>query len=188
MFLCFSKSRAHLKLWHRTWLTSATWPHSTFTLSNLGLLTALYKNQLDARTLSFSSTKFDGFRATPASCKWLSAVLQMVRSDTLPRDGWYIISATCHALFVTKRIYRSGFRFVTDNSLKKGSLQKCYYIFWALKKSGNARPCSKSRKKVRQCVVKIEKKNLTWAPVIVWNRKKPSPFRASVECNHNKPS
>ena len=33
MFLCFSKSRAHLKFWHRTWPTSASWPHSTFTLS-----------------------------------------------------------------------------------------------------------------------------------------------------------
>ena len=33
MFLCFSKSRAYLKLWHRTWPTSATWPHSSFTLS-----------------------------------------------------------------------------------------------------------------------------------------------------------
>ena len=42
--------------------------------------------------------------------------------------------------------------------------------------------------KVRKCVVKIEKKNLTWAPLIVWKRKTPSPFRASVKCSHNKPS
>ena len=27
-------------------------------------------------------------------------------------------------------------------------------------------------------------KNLTWAPVIVWKRKKPSPFRSSEECSH----
>ena len=41
-------------------------------------------------------------------------------------------------------------------------------------------------KKVRKSVVKIrkEKKNLTWAPVIVWKRKQPSPFRSSVECSH----
>ena len=28
------------------------------------------------------------------------------------------------------------------------------------------------------------KKKLTWAPVIVWKRKKPSAFRSSVECSH----
>ena len=33
MFLFFSKSRAHLKLWHRKWPTSVSWPHSSFTLS-----------------------------------------------------------------------------------------------------------------------------------------------------------
>ena len=41
----------------------------------------------------------------------------------------------------------------------------------------------KVEKTVRKSVVKIEKKNLTWAPVIVWKRKNPSPFRSSVECS-----
>ena len=40
----------------------------------------------------------------------------------------------------------------------------------------------KVEKKVRN--VRIEKKNLTWTPVIVWKRKNPSPFRSSLECNH----
>ena len=46
------------------------------------------------------------------------------------------------------------------------------FVTAALKKWGNARPCSKSRRKVRKCAVKMKKKNLTWAPVIVWKRKK----------------
>ena len=44
----------------------------------------------------------------------------------------------------------------------------------------NARPYTESRKE-------SEKKrcnNLTWAPMIVWKRKNPSPFRSSLECSH----
>ena len=44
----------------------------------------------------------------------------------------------------------------------------------------NARPYTESRKesKEKRC------KNLTWAPVIIWKRKNPSPFRSSLECSH----
>ena len=42
----------------------------------------------------------------------------------------------------------------------------------------------KVEKKVRRSVVRIENKNLTWAPVIVWKRKNPSPFRSCLECSH----
>ena len=44
----------------------------------------------------------------------------------------------------------------------------------------NARPYTESRKKSeeKRC------KNLTPAPMIVWKRKNPSPFRSSLECNH----
>ena len=79
---------------------------------------------------------------------------------------------------------------------------------WAVKKLGNARPYTKSRKKSeeRRCKntkknarpyilrvyrkeseekrCKNRKKNLTWAPVIVWKRENPSPLRSSLECSH----
>ena len=39
-------------------------------------------------------------------------------------------------------------------------------------------------KKSEEKRCKNRKKNLTWAPVIVWKRKKPFPFPSSVECSH----
>ena len=44
----------------------------------------------------------------------------------------------------------------------------------------NARPYTESREESEEkhC------KNLTWAPVIVWKRKNPSPFRSCLECSH----
>ena len=46
----------------------------------------------------------------------------------------------------------------------------------------NARPYTESRKESEES--KNRKKNLTWAPVIVWKRKNLSPFRSSLECSH----
>ena len=63
-------------------------------------------------------------------------------------------------------------------TLKTAAFVTC----WAVKKWGNARPYTKSKKKVRKSVVKIEKK--PHLGVIVWKRKKPSPFLSSVECSH----
>ena len=48
------------------------------------------------------------------------------------------------------------------------------------KRKKNARPYTESRQESeeKRC------KNLTWARMIVWNRKNSSPFRSSLECSH----
>ena len=67
-------------------------------------------------------------------------------------------------------------------TLKTAAFVTC----WAVKKWGNARPYIKSRKKSegKRCKNRKKKKNLTWAPVLVWKRKNPSPFRSSLESSH----
>ena len=55
---------------------------------------------------------------------------------------------------------------------------------WAVKKCEGMIGRILKYKKSEEKRCKNRKKNLTWAPVIVWERKKPSPFRSSVKCIH----
>ena len=88
--------------------------------------------------------------------------------------------STLESSFKSRTSNLENILFYPTLTLKTAAFVTCR----ALQKWGNARPCSKSRKKVIKCIVKIEKKNLTWAPVIVRKREKPSPFRSSVEYSH----